>query len=140
MLRAAAAAVLLAVPALGAPTVLTVCPKAPHCVSSMDKDPRHAVAALAFTGDPAAAWSRLKEALASLPRTSVVEETPGYIHAVCVSMLLRFKDDLEFLLVPESSRIELRSSSRVGYADMGVNRRRVERLRKEFRRRLSAHP
>lgn len=124
--------VFVSAPAFGG--ALPPCPKAPHCVSSVDRDAGHAVEAFAFTGDPAAAWVRLKRAVSSLPRTTVAEEREGYLHAVCVSKLLRFKDDLEFRLDPAAGRIEVRSSSRIGYADMGVNRRRVERVRREFER------
>ena len=64
---------LFALPARGAEGALAPCPKAPHCVSSLEKDAGHAVEAFSFKGDPAAAWLHLKQAVASLPRTTLAE-------------------------------------------------------------------
>ncbi|MDX1765264.1 MAG: DUF1499 domain-containing protein, partial [bacterium] len=72
---------------------------------------------------------------AALPGTTVVEETTDYLHAECTSALFRFVDDLEFHLRPSTHTLAVRSASRVGYSDLGVNRRRVEKLRKRLRQR-----
>ncbi len=113
---------------------LAPCPSAPRCVSSQSPDARHAVAPLAFTGDPAAAWKRLKSSLEHVPRLKLVEEKEGYLHLVAASRIMRFKDDLEFALLPGASSIEVRSSARIGYYDMKVNRNRVETIRERFAR------
>jgi uncharacterized protein (DUF1499 family) len=112
------------------------CPPAPHCVSSIDSDADHHVDALIFRGTPAQARAQLIRALKSLPRTEVVEQSPGYLRAEARSAVLRFVDDVEFAIEPAAAGsggvIEVRSSSRVGYYDFGANRERVESLRKAF--------
>ena len=109
---------------------LALCPSAPRCVSSQSPDPSHAVAPLAFTGEPAAAWARLKEVLARFPRLEIVEENDGYLRLVARTRFMRFKDDIEFALPLGASAIEVRSSARIGYYDMNVNRKRVEAIRR----------
>ena len=76
-----------------------------------------------------AAWAALEQVLASMPRTEIVKATPGYLHAVQTSALMRYRDDVEFLANGARGTIEVRSASRVGYGDMGVNRDRVESIR-----------
>ena len=72
--------------------------------------------------------------IASLPRTQVVSHTNEYIHAECTSLIFRFVDDVEFLLDEEKYLIHVRSASRVGYSDLGVNRKRIETIRQQFQR------
>ena len=116
----------------GVTHVLAPCPASPNCVSSQSDDPEHHAAPLHFTGDPALAWKRLKSVLAREPRLTVVEDTGSYLHAEARSRVFRFVDDVEFVLDPGARVIQVRSASRVGYSDFGVNRRRVERLGKAF--------
>jgi uncharacterized protein (DUF1499 family) len=73
--------------------------------------------------------------VAALPRTRIVADTGSYLHAECRSALFGFVDDLELQLRPDRSLIAVRSASRVGYSDLGANRRRVEELRSELARR-----
>lgn len=114
-----------------APAVLRPCPDTPNCVSSQAPagDTQHAIAPLRFTGDGRASWERLRRALGSMPRTRIVEDTGEYLRAEATSLVFRFVDDLECLLDRDASVIHVRSASRVGHGDLGVNRRRVERLR-----------
>ncbi len=109
------------------------CPDSPNCVSSRARDQKHAVEPFHVKGDPAAAWSAIRSVIESLPRTAVVEVTDRYLHAECKSRLFGFTDDLELLLDPTSNVIEIRSASRTGYYDFGVNRRRVDDLRRTLR-------
>ena len=60
-------------------------------------------------------------------------DEPGYLHAECQSALMGFVDDLELHAQPDAGRIDVRSASRLGYGDLGVNRRRVETLRANLR-------
>lgn len=108
---------------------LAPCPASPNCVSSDADDPRHAVAPLPAPGPAEQAWAAARDAVLALPRTTLVREEPGYLHAECRSALFGFVDDLELHLRPEQGLIAVRSASRLGYSDMGVNRRRVEALR-----------
>lgn len=108
------------------------CPERPNCVCSREDAPsRNRVAPLVFQGDPEAAFGRLREIVAGLPRTTVVQEAPRRIRAVCRTRI-GFADDLEARLCPEEGVIHVRSASRLGWSDMGVNRRRVEVLRRRF--------
>ena len=108
------------------------CPDKPNCVSSLATDKRHFIEPLRFTGVPAVAWARLRAALQSQARTRIVAEQDGYLHAECRSLVFRFVDDVEFVMQPEQMVIQVRSASRTGYSDFGVNRRRVERLREHL--------
>ncbi len=116
---------------------LAPCPTSPNCVTSQGdpQDAEHHVAPLAFpagVNDPAEAWSRLVQAVRALERTRIVTLREGYLHAECESALLGFVDDLECLLDAPQRRIEVRSASRLGYSDLGVNRKRVEALRRRY--------
>lgn len=95
-----------------------------------------AIAPLAYTGDAAAAWARLERAVATLPRTSIITNSAHssgrYLYAQSTTLLLRFTDDVEFLQDDSNKVIHVRSSSRVGRKDFGVNRARVEAIRKAF--------
>jgi uncharacterized protein (DUF1499 family) len=106
------------------------CPERPSCVSSLATDDVHRVAALAYTGDPATALSMLREVVERMGG-KIAHESPGYLHAVFTTPKMRYRDDLELLVLPEG-KIEVRSISRFGYRDFGVNRRRVDELRQAF--------
>jgi uncharacterized protein (DUF1499 family) len=113
---------------------LRACPDSPNCVSSQAGDAAHRVEPIAFEGDPAAALDRLRRAVVSLPRARIVSATGGYLHAEFTSLVFRFVDDVELLVDPEQRLIHVRSASRVGYSDLGANRRRVEAIRRAFER------
>ena len=85
------------------------------------------------SGDRAAQLRRLRRIVAEMPRTEVIEATDEYLHAVCRT-LLGFRDDLEFRFCPVEDVVHVQSASRVGLFDFGVNRRRVERVRKGLAR------
>lgn len=109
------------------------CPPRPSCVSSLAADAEQAIAPLRYEGDAAIAQQRLVRALRAMPGSRIEFESPGYLHVVFQTPTLRFRDDLELLVQPEG-RIEVRSVSRFGYRDLGVNRARVEQLRTRFER------
>jgi uncharacterized protein (DUF1499 family) len=109
-------------------------------VSSLAVDAKHAVAPLSFSGDPETAWDALKAVVLKQKRTRITQINDRYLQAECRSLVFRFVDDLAFLLVPEERLIQVRSASRTGYSDLGVNRRRVERIRRDFRKVLTGMP
>ena len=111
---------------------LAPCPDKPNCVSSLATDQRHLVAPLHFTGEPAEAWSRLTSLLLGQPRARIITQQGDYLHAEFRSLMFRFVDDVEFVMQAEQGLIHVRSASRSGYSDFGVNRRRVEHLREHF--------
>ena len=92
----------------------------------------HRVAPFAVAGDSASTLRRLEDIVGSMPRTDIVVATETYLHAVCRTRLLGFRDDLEFRYSPAEGVVHVRSASRTGVFDFGVNRRRVERVRRGF--------
>lgn len=113
---------------------LRACPDSPNCVSSQARDAAHRVEPIAFAGDPAAVPDRLRRVVVSLPRARIVSASENYLHAEFTSLLFRFVDDVELLVDPAERLIHVRSASRVGYSDLGANRRRVEAIRRAFER------
>jgi uncharacterized protein (DUF1499 family) len=111
---------------------LTPCPASPNCVCTEDRDPGHAVEPIAFTTTAAEARERLKELLATLPRARVMTENDTYLHAEFTTLVFLFVDDVEFLIDADKKLIHFRSASRAGHSDLGVNRKRMEAIRKAF--------
>ena len=111
-------------------SVLSPCPASPNCVSSDAVDQAHQVAPFSIAISPEQAWRAVRLAVSELPRTKIVTDTGQYLHAECRSALFRFVDDLELHLRPDEGQIAVRSASRLGYSDVGVNRGRVETLRR----------
>jgi uncharacterized protein (DUF1499 family) len=108
------------------------CPNKPNCVSSFANDEDHQIAALEIEGSTEAAWAGLQTILEDTPRVEIVSSSGNYIHAVYTSSFMRYRDDVEFLLRLDEKDIAVRSASRVGYGDMGVNRNRIEAIRDEL--------
>lgn len=90
------------------------------------------IAPLAYTGDGAVAFARAAALVKATPGTTAVEETPGYLYVQCSTRWLKFTDDLELWLDESAHVIHVRSASRLGRKDFGVNRARVEALRTRF--------
>jgi uncharacterized protein (DUF1499 family) len=111
---------------------LAPCPASPNCVCTQVTDEQHRIEPLRFDGTAEDALTRLKAVLAAMPRTRIVSEKDDYLHAECTSQIFRFVDDVEFLLDREGKSIHFRSASRVGYSDLGVNRKRMETIRQAF--------
>ena len=108
---------------------LAACPASPNCVSSDASDSAHRVAPFVLAMPAAQAWKATRQAVAALPDTRVIAESDSRLHAESTSDLFGFVDDLELQLRPAQGLIAVRSASRLGYGDMGVNRTRVETLR-----------
>jgi len=87
------------------------------------------IAPLAITGDADAAWARLQQAVAAMPGARIVRSEGDYLYAQFTTRWLKFTDDTEFWLDHSAKVIHVRSSSRLGRKDFGVNRARVEALR-----------
>ncbi|MFN8642361.1 MAG: DUF1499 domain-containing protein [Candidatus Binatia bacterium] len=112
--------------------LLPPCPPSPNCVSSLAPDPEHRVAPLRYHGDPAAALRRLRDVIAAMPRARIVHAGGGALQAELTSRVFRFVDDVDCVVDPAAGVIQIRSASRVGYSDLGVNRARVEAIRAAF--------
>jgi len=116
---------------------LSECPDSPNCVSSQTAKKDHAIAPFIYKGSFPEAKKTLLSIISSLPRTKIIDDNDRYVHVTFTSRLLRFVDDVEFLFDDTNKQIDVRSASRVGYSDMGVNRKRVEDLRKLFYERMN---
>lgn len=111
---------------------LAECPSTPNCVSTMATRESQRMDPIEFEGTADVARARLREILAKLPRTKVITDEPGYLHAECSTRLFRFVDDVEFLIDEQEKVIHFRSASRTGHSDLGENRRRMEQISRAF--------
>lgn len=118
--------------------VLTSCPASPNCVSSYAADEQQRIAPLSFSGDPEVAFNRLKQILSQRGDATIVTEQAGYLRVELHTRL--FVDDGEFLMDRERQVIQVRSASRLGYSDLGKNRRRLEEIRQAFVVKFSGGP
>ena len=114
------------------PNRLSPCPDSPNCVSSQSTDPARFIEPLRYTGSLADAKQKLIDLLENSKGTRLISIETDYIHAEFRSLIFKFVDDVEFFFSSEDRVIHVRSASRTGYYDFGVNRRRVERLRATF--------
>jgi uncharacterized protein (DUF1499 family) len=115
---------------------LAPCPESPNCVSTLATDPDKAMPPLLYDVPEEDVMEAIAEVVASSPRVRIVERGPRYLHAEYESLVFRFVDDVEIAVDPERHRVDFRSASRKGYSDLGVNRRRMEKLS----RRLAERP
>jgi uncharacterized protein (DUF1499 family) len=83
-------------------------------------------------GGAAASLKALEAVLGTMPGVTIVEQRPDYLYAQAQTRWLKFVDDLEFWANPASGVVELRSASRLGREDFGVNRQRIEKIRAAY--------
>ena len=116
------------------------CKRTPNCVSSQAdaSDAGHYIAPIKFSGTAVEAMATLRKIVDSTARTLVVRHDPNYLYAEYKSKLLGFVDDVEFLASEKEGVIHVRSASRLGRRDFGVNRARVEALRARIEGRVRA--
>ena len=107
---------------------LARCKRTPNCVSSQadPADRQHYIAPLAFKGT----MSDLRKAVESMPGSTVVHADSSYLYAEFRTRLLGFVDDVELFCDDASGLAHVRSASRLGRRDFGVNRNRIETLRR----------
>ena len=103
------------------------CKPTPNCVSSQadPADQEHYIAPIAFSGT----MQELRRAVESMTRAAVIREDGSYLYAEYTSALMGFVDDVELLLDEKARLVQVRSASRLGRSDFGVNRKRIEELR-----------
>ncbi|MGQ0700007.1 MAG: DUF1499 domain-containing protein [Panacagrimonas sp.] len=111
---------------------LAPCDGGPHCVSSEETAADRKVEPLRYAGKREDAWKRLEAVLKAMPRTKLVANTPDYVHAEVTTSIMRYVDDVEFVFATKEPRIDVRSSSRIGYYDFKANRERVDAIRAAF--------
>lgn len=108
---------------------LADCPGSPNCAGSMASNPARRVDALPGAGSVQASLDALEAILADETGAQVVTRDGAYLHATFTTKLMRYTDDVEFLVDETGERIEVRSASRLGKSDLGANAARVQRLR-----------
>ncbi|MGE4518694.1 MAG: DUF1499 domain-containing protein [Desulfobacteraceae bacterium] len=110
------------------------CPKSPNCVSSLENEESKKVEPIKFDSDPGKALGQIEKILMEMKRCKIILKTDTKIHAVCTSLVFRFRDDLYFEADSEKKIINIKSASRTGYFDFGVNRKRAEKIIEKFYR------
>jgi uncharacterized protein (DUF1499 family) len=113
---------------------LAACPASPNCVSSQapSTDAEHSTTPLQYESSPAEAIARLKTIIEGMERTEIIKETDTYLYAEFTSKLMGFVDDVEFYAEPDTGTVHVRSASRLGQSDLGVNRQRIEAIRQQW--------
>lgn len=115
---------------------LTSCPSSPNCVSSQAKDKEHFIEPIVTKGTPLEVKTHLLKTLNEMDRTKIILAKDDYINAEFTSKIFHFVDDVEFYFPDTKSKeisIYVRSASRLGYSDLGVNRERIEMIRSKLK-------
>jgi uncharacterized protein (DUF1499 family) len=113
-------------------TTFAQCPDKPNCVSSKADDEDHFIKPLVYEGEGGKALVRLKSIMSAMPRTTLVNDQGNFLQYEVKSRVMRFTDDVVFMVEEDKGHIDVRSASRVGHSDLGVNRKRVEAIRVLF--------
>ncbi len=122
-----------AAPKLGVKNgMLTPCPKSPNCVISQDGDQKHSISPFEYKGSKKDAKHRLKQVVLLQKGSKITEETDTYMRFEFKTPIMRYVDDVEFYFPDNEKVIHVRSASRVGWHDMWANKKRVEKIRKQF--------
>lgn len=106
---------------------LAACPGSPNCVNSQSDDAQSKIEPL-----PAVSIAEIKKVVEGMERTTIIEETDNYLYAEFKSQLMGYVDDVEFYLDSAANVVHVRSASRLGKSDLGVNRKRVEAIRSKL--------
>ena len=87
------------------------------------------IAPLALKGDGPATIAKIKAIVEGMDGAKVIKSEPNYLYAQFTTKLMKYVDDVEFWFDPAAKLIQVRSASRVGRGDLGVNRKRIEAVR-----------
>ncbi|WP_169713969.1 DUF1499 domain-containing protein [Oceanicoccus sagamiensis] len=107
---------------------LAPCPASPNCASTQAASSAQLIKAPTLAVAPEQAWPAVVAAVKTLPRTRLTEQDGYYLRAESRSWLFRFTDDIELYLDHDKQQLTMRSASRLGYSDLGVNSRRLTKL------------
>lgn len=114
---------------------LKQCPNTPNCINSQAKDEKQYIEPIFFDDPPGKAKESILRALDELEGSQVVAVEDNYIRAEFSSKIFRFIDDVELYFPDRGEKqlvVHIRSASRVGYSDLGVNRKRIEKIRRKI--------
>ena len=104
------------------------CPKSPNCVSTQAIDDKQKMEPINYPGSLEEAKTKIISIINSLKRSKIITNEENYIHIEFRTATFRFVDDVEFLFDDKEKVIHFRSRARMGYSDMGVNRKRMEKI------------
>ena len=90
------------------------------------------IAPLPLRGDGPATLAKIKSIVEAMPGAKVVKSEPGYLYVQFTTRLMRYVDDAEFWFDPTEQVVHVRSASRMGSKDFGVNRSRIEAIRAQM--------
>ncbi|MCG9874649.1 MAG: DUF1499 domain-containing protein [Leptospiraceae bacterium] len=109
---------------------LKPCPPSPNCVSSFcdPKDEQHFIMAIDLKKSLPDSMKDLKSVLSNQGNAVIIKETENYIYAEFTSKIMGFVDDVEFYIDAKSNKLHYRSASRLGHSDLGVNRKRINKI------------
>jgi len=93
---------------------------------------KHRIEPFKYSSSKEESFNKLKEILQNKKRIFIISESKNYIYAECRTAFFKFIDDLEFYFDDVNKIIHVRSASRIGYSDLGVNRRRIKDIRERF--------
>ena len=109
------------------------CPNTPNCVSTQATEKEHKIEPIEYAGTLNEAKEKVEKIINSLKRSKIITNKENYIHIEFRTALFRFVDDVEFLFNDSEKVIHFRSLARLGYSDMGVNRKRMERIKEMYK-------
>lgn len=124
------------------------CPDSPNCVQSRYPEHKSYMRPITLVDEgelfPAretieTRWKLFESIVLAQPRTRAVERNEGILRTEFRSRFFRFVDDVEFVLDGAAGLVHVRSASRAGYYDFGVNRKRIETLRSLWKRAVEDH-
>lgn len=109
------------------------CPKSPNCVSTQSTDKKHRMEPIQYSSTVDEAKGKIKNVITSFKRTKLITETENYLHFEFRTATFKFVDDVEFYLDDKEKLIHFRSAARLGWSDMGVNRKRMGKIRELYK-------
>jgi uncharacterized protein (DUF1499 family) len=107
-------------------------PRTPNAVSSQADGGYHRIAPLDYWNDRSRAMAILKAIIGEMPGAQIIDFRADYLYAEFTSSLMGYVDDVEIWFPPNEKIVHVRSASRLGHSDFGVNRKRIEDIRARF--------
>ena len=113
---------------------LAPCPSTPNCVCSQSdqSDNEHYIQPFSYSGSKEKTKEKLLAAILNSSGSKIIKNDSDYIYAEFTTLIMRFKDDVQFYFDDSSKIIHIKSASRLGSGDLGVNRKRMEDIRLKF--------
>ncbi|NVM17550.1 MAG: DUF1499 domain-containing protein [Candidatus Lokiarchaeota archaeon] len=108
------------------------CPNTPNCVSTQATDEKHKIDPIQYSGSLSEAKKNMLKIINSLKRSKIITDKEKYIHVEFRTATFKFVDDVEFLFNDKEKIIHFRSRARLGYSDMGVNRKRMNNIKNMY--------